>query len=177
MLSCRENHNVKRETGLHRRLFPLLRLPICPDSNPCYILNLGKSQVIYITKLLKLVTFLDKLLLLTLLREQLLVTQCCWWLISCILAITEANVTWLERKSLLIHPYMEGKPRGFIFCFSRAKDFWYGLHNTSGKPGSCLLWPAVTKLCKIQSNGRELQNSHMPISLHEKYHNPCKTKI
>lgn len=131
---------------------------------------------LYTIKLLKLVTFLDELFLLTLLREQLLLTQCCWWLISCILGITEANVTWLERKSLLIHPYMEGKPKDFSFCSSRAKAFWYGLHNISGKPGSCLLWPTITKLCKIQSNGRGLQNSYMPISLHEKYHNPCKTK-
>lgn len=116
MLSCREKHNMIRETGLHRRLFLLLRLRVSQNSNPCYILSLGK-------KLLKLVTFLDELFLLTLLREQLLLTQCCRWLISCILDVTEANVTLLERKSLLIHPYMEGKPGGFNFCSFRAKAF------------------------------------------------------
>lgn len=120
----------------------------------------GETGHLYTTKLFKLVTFLDELFLLTLLSEQLLLTQCCRWLISCILGITEANVTWLERKSLLIHPCMEGKPRGFRFCSSRAKVYRCGLRNTLGSLRSALfgsllqsfsLRPkAMAENCRIQ---------------------------
>lgn len=127
---------------------------------------------LYTTRLLKLVTFLNELFLLTLLREQLLLTQCCWWLIICILSLAEANVTWLERKSLLIHPCMEGKPRSFSFCSSRARP-----SGTACTTLQVILAAACFGLLhKILCSGKELEDSHMSISFHEKYHNPCKTK-
>lgn len=104
---CKESDN--KESELHR-LFSLLKIHTSTNLSLKYILpqiqilvsvilSLVERQGFHILQsCLNLVTFLDELFLLTLLSEQLLLTQCCSWLISCILGVREANVTWLERK-------------------------------------------------------------------------------